>query len=382
MEISDQDKEEHSDHKQTTKWFRFKSWFKHSPFYILSNASGLFIGRIILGILIAVIAGLFILPAVLENRRISLLKEQGYDQILNAAHMDNNVDVRKVAAISLSQIDNDETSRILQQLLLNQPELSNLVSNLLSRDMNADEMILELRKARGNEYLRRRDQRERIENLMGQSTNILRQLRRWFTQDEITTFESEIVANLDLVSRIDTAIYTLEIIQVSMFDSTSERHAFVDVSNNLVSTIDKFILTTSGPQIDGNTTTNLINLLQDFNIIIGEARDRLVYQVDKGAETEVEKYKSIIRILANNGREKSVEEFERLVFDPETAHSIKLNAIEAIGMIGNESQIEILLETSNSSDADIRKASIISIGMILSNKRETSTFKLELYESN
>lgn len=119
---------------------------------------------------------------------------------------------------------------------------------------------------------------------------------------------------------------------------------------------------------DYKEAENVISDLEKLSEKIMFAYERLIKGKTK-QEEEIIKYKTIIQSLLSSGLEYTQSIFIKLAIDENVAHSIRMQTIESIGIIGRHENLKELLILAKHLDPEIRECALISISMILSDKR-------------
>ena len=358
----------------------------------VQKVSKYILSKLLVPIILSALAAILVVPNALEKFRTKKLWSEANLVLEQVLRQDIHIAVRKQAVLSIGQRGEQSDLQLLSQEMMQQPELSGLISALVQEKEgknlthDRERMLRELGQAFQKRELKELDQRERINNLVDRSLLRLRRLRKWMKEGEVTGPEQKVIEDLGLLEKIDETVANLESLSGVYADDAARQYNFVGAVNNLHNRMSIFNGDTEAflqkferqPEVrDDEAIYDKMKILNDE--LLKNYR-QLISREDITSRTEVDKYVAIIGTFKSVGIKDGISRFEDLAKDTAVAHSIRIEAIEALGVVGGAKQLSTLISTVKSPDAEIRSASVIAIGMILSGNRDFSAFEVDKYE--
>lgn len=334
----------------------------------------------VIPIFVGVLVSAVIVPAIYERLNKSKLRKESYDKLVQCVEGDDSLDVKLAAVYCLGEIGDEQSLEILSRVATVDNELSGTISDIFEKKklkLDTAGMLSELEKVYSDPSLNIKDLKFRLSNSIEKSIKNLRTIRDWVSNDKLTNSEKKTVENLKVIENLDEAIQDLG--DFGKRISNGDENINFDFHKsviNLRSDIDKLNKETKRLNDSKNISAVTVAEIEKYNDLFSDYVHDLSTSDKDMIESEISKYRSIIKILARSGQSKAVEHFKKIALDISVAQSIRVRAIESLGEIGRDSELSALLKVSDSSVPPIRLAAIESIGKIISGKRDIYNGKL------
>jgi len=369
---------------ELVRWLYKLSGFNVENLSIRRIVSKIFTGiarNILIPGIIGIVLAIVVIPKIVSYYQLSTLKKESYGMILQLLRNDESNKVRKVAVMCLGNIGDKNSMRILSDEMVNQPLLIDQIAKFVTKkddgkkNIDNKSMLLELKKIYSDRSLTERDYKDRMLSLVNGSISSLRKLKKWLEKGNTTDSENRVVESIGLMANIDRNIDNLN--QLAQLYSESESsYDFVAIVNNINKELDDFHDLYEHFANNQTLQAALIGRLENLSDRIAVYYEHLRFG-NKKEEEEIKKYQNIIKALVTAGLKDAIKEFTNLAKSEEIAHSIRLEAIESLGIIGNHNQLQILLDVTKHTDPEIRQTALAAIGMILSDKRDIKLYEIE-----
>lgn len=304
-----------------------------------------------------------------ENRNLA------YDRITAIVSNKNyGDDIRKIGAIGLGlmnkldEIDSEIGEIVGLNEVLEEFEITNEAENL-----STNKAFIEIADLKKDEKLVRFDRNYRTKREILNAINELRRQKSWFKSTELTGKEKALVEELKVVEIIDATIDSLYIISQ---DYTEETENFESVTRKFLSDIGIF---QDRIEIRKNNQDKFHENVIDLKNSAFEAYYKL--NVIEDASLKVKKYEFLIKNIVTFGKEKSKAEFVELSKDTSNTLVIRINSIEALGVIGGDRELGDLMELLQDSSYEVRMSALKSICMIVSENQSYAALELFDLES-
>ena len=361
------------------KWRALKAGF-----FRITDKAAILGWTLVIPLIIGALLSIFILPKIIDYYKVRKYKELSYEMILTALKSDSNIEVKKMAVMCLGNIADNKSINFLANEMISQPELSKEISYFIKSNnvtnMNDDNLLAELKKVYSNRSLMENDNRHRILDVTDKSIRSLRDIKKFLEEENLTQSEKRVIDSIGLISNLESNIDKLNEIQVLYSKKEDKSVDFVSIANSLNGQFIQLKSEINDIIKSKDSYFALIGKLEEYSTDVSVLKNQLEKK-EKDQQNIILKYRNIISSLVKSGLPKTVTECRNMSEDNNVAHSIRIQAIEALGVIGTHRELELLLKLTKHHDPSVRKSSLASIGMIFTNIRDEKMFDPEIIPS-
>ena len=216
------------------------------------------------------------------------------------------------------------------------------------------------------------DQNERLRLQIDQIQSNLRTQISWMKNGELTLEEKGIIDEQNLIHFSSQLIHSLDQIESAIqFSIHGQDEAFKFKAEQIRVRTRNLLAALS--------ETNLDDLSQISTLLDGYQKE--IEDINRSFKTffdqnhlKIQKYESFIENLRRDSTFGVKNTFIELTKHESVAKSVRLKAIESLGVVGNWNDLKLLMNLYRSNDKDVREKALIAIIMIRTKDRKPERF--------
>ncbi|WP_028316764.1 HEAT repeat domain-containing protein [Desulfatibacillum aliphaticivorans] len=329
--------------------------------------------HIILPVILTIVFTFFLGPKIWDWYKGRNLIKKSQDVLVELVLHDENYNVKKAAAVSILETNEPKLVASLTSAIVREPNLSRFIQKIIVKKndpikMDERQIERELTKIHTDNTLKTKDIVYKISKIDTEVASNLRKVKKWIEEGNLTKSEYELITEIGFTENLDSSIAKLESVRIMFSDDKYQANSFEDsirIFNRVLTEFNNETLISND-----ESKKNALGLLTDFEEKTTKCSDGLLTGSDKYCRNEIDMFNALILALAKSQDHKFAKQHLVLIAsNTNTANSIRCEAIRGLGIIGDEEDLEHLLQYCSSDDPDIREVAILSIGLLLANQK-------------